>query len=152
LTGDSGTQAYSASKAAVVNLTKVAAVELARHRIRVNAICPGAILTPLLHRGKTEAEVAIAMDEVQPWPDHGEPEDIAGVAVFFASEDSKFVTGEDLLVDGGLFAAGPRVNDRLSKFVRTPEDSVGISRGSTGERPTVHKLEANDLSWLSQKL
>jgi NAD(P)-dependent dehydrogenase (short-subunit alcohol dehydrogenase family) len=151
LTGDSGTQAYSASKAAVVNLTKATAVELGRHRIRVNAICPGAILTPLLHRGRTKVDVARAMDEVQPWPDHGEPEDVAGVAVFFASDDSKFVTGEDLLVDGGLLAAGPRLNDRLSQFVKTPEDTIGISRGSTGEGPTIHKLEDEGREWVGRR-
>jgi len=90
--------AYSSAKAAVVNLTRGAAVELARHRIRVNCICPGAIVTPLFERGLAPG---IRPDRLQPWPDAGRPEDFAGAALFLASDDARFVTGHVFYVDGG---------------------------------------------------
>ena len=81
LSGGAGPAAYSASKAAVINLTRAAALELAEHRIRVNAICPGGILTPLLHRGNPEP-VKRRLDSLQPWPEAGTGENIAGAALF----------------------------------------------------------------------
>ena len=101
-----GPPAYASCKAAIVNFTRCAAVELARARIRVNAICPGAILTPMVHRGREEGMEA-AFSTAQPWPETGRPEHVASVAVFLASEDSRFVTGEAIVVDGGLTALGP---------------------------------------------
>lgn len=106
LSGGAGPIAYSAAKAAVINLTRAAARELAAKRVRVNAICPGGILTPLIDRAGGGA-VAAMLAKLQPWPDHGTPEDIAGAALFLASDDARFVTGEALVVDGGLTAAGP---------------------------------------------
>src|SRR4030095_9157033 len=95
LTGGDGPQAYSAAKAAVINLTRAVAVELAPQRIRVNAICPGGILTPLLHRGSPDAREPL-LTGLQPWPEAGKPEHIAGVALFLATDDARFVTGEAL--------------------------------------------------------
>ena len=92
---------YSAAKAAVINLTRAASLQLAPDLIRVNAICPGGVLTPLTDRGNPAA-VAKQMDKFQPWPEHGKPEHIASAALFLASDDSAFVTGEALVVDGGL--------------------------------------------------
>src|SRR3954469_5679197 len=113
LSGGAGPLVYSAAKAAVVNLTRAAAIELAASGIRVNAICPGAILTPLAI-GKGDPErVATQMDSLQPWPEHGTGDDIAGVASFLASDDARFVTGEAIVVDGGLTAAGPSLNRQL---------------------------------------
>ena len=103
-----GPLAYSAAKSAVVNLTLHSAVELAPHHIRVNAICPGLIFTPLAI-GRNEAALRERMPTFQPWPDGGEPDDIAGVALWLAGPDSGFVTGEAIRVDGGLLAAGPRM-------------------------------------------
>ena len=80
LSGGDGPQAYSASKAAVINLTRAVAVELAPDKIRVNAICPGGILTPLLHRGNPELLQPL-LDRLQPWPEAGQPEHIAGAAL-----------------------------------------------------------------------
>ena len=88
----SGRYAYPASKGAIVNLTKTAAVDLAPLRIRVNAISPGAILT-------TMNPAAKATD--QPWPELGAPEQVASVALFLASDDSRFVVGHNIVVDGG---------------------------------------------------
>jgi NAD(P)-dependent dehydrogenase (short-subunit alcohol dehydrogenase family) len=103
-----GPAAYSACKSAVVALTRSAAVELAPATIRVNALCPGLVLTPLLDRGKP-TELASVLGQAQPWPEAGLPEHIAAVALFLASDDSRFVTGEALLVDGGITARGPGV-------------------------------------------
>ncbi len=108
LSGGCGPHAYTSAKAAVVNLTRSVAVELARKKIRVNAICPGAILTPLVHRGNKEA-LEPMMAQSQPWPEAGLGEDIASAATYLASDESRFVTGAILVVDGGLTAAGPHV-------------------------------------------
>ena len=101
LSGDGGPMVYSAAKAAVISLTQSAAVELASDRIRVNAICPGFIVTPLADGGDPEG-TRRAFATAQPWPDYGRGEDIAGAALFLASDDAAFVTGEKLVVDGGL--------------------------------------------------
>ena len=96
--------AYSASKAAVVSLTRNAASELAEHRIRVNAVCPGIIFTPLMHNGR-EAQAEAVVREIQPWPDRGEPHHVASAVLYLASDESRFMTGAELKLDGGLSAA-----------------------------------------------
>jgi NAD(P)-dependent dehydrogenase (short-subunit alcohol dehydrogenase family) len=117
LSAKSGPAAYSASKAAIVNLTMAAAVQLAEFKIRVNAISPGSILTSLVIKLRGPAERLIpVMERTQPWPEHGRPEYIASVALFLASEDSRFMTGQNLVVDGGLMAAGPRFIDRVAEI------------------------------------
>lgn len=131
LSGGSGPLVYSAAKAAVINLTRAAALQLAPDRIRVNAICPGGILTPLTDRGNPNA-VASQLDKFQPWPEHGKPENIAGAALFLAGDDSVFVTGEALVVDGGLTAAGPNVWKGLSGFGESQLSQTIVNRGSTG--------------------
>lgn len=135
LSGGAGPQAYSAAKAAVINLTRATAIELGRHRIRVNAICPGAILTPLL--GTSQGPGLIErLDRLQPWPEHGVGDDIAGAALFLASDDARFVTGEALVVDGGLTASGPSLVARLA-IDPAQVGLVGVNRGTTGQRATV---------------
>jgi len=106
LNGGSGPSAYSASKAGVVNLTKNAAIELAPARIRVNAIAPGGIFTPLIPASSAQ-EMLGFMKGRQPWPDAGQASDIAYAALFLASDESRFCTGTTLTVDGGLMAWGP---------------------------------------------
>src|SRR4051812_30484044 len=138
LSGGAGPLVYSAAKAAVVNLTRAAAIELAASGIRVNAICPGAILTPLAIGRADPERVAKQMDSLQPWPHHGTGDDIAGVATFLASDDSRFVTGEAIVVDGGLTAGGPGLNARL-RVDAGRGGFVGVNRGSTGEPATVHR-------------
>ena len=135
MSGGGGPLCYSAAKAAVINLTRAAAVELAEHRIRVNAINPGTILTPLMHGGHPE-RVSERMERFVPWPDAvGSPDDIAGAALFLASDDAGYVTGEALVVDGGLTAAGPGLFGGGGPGV-APPGFVGANRGTTGE-PTV---------------
>jgi NAD(P)-dependent dehydrogenase (short-subunit alcohol dehydrogenase family) len=138
LTGGGGAQAYSAAKAAVASITQSTSLELAQHRIRVNAICPGVIYTPLMHGGK-EAAADEWRRVIQPWPDRGEPEHIAGAALFLASDDSTFVSGHLLVVDGGLTAAGPRLVDHSAGF-RKLRTLSGIAYGTTGKKPRYRKL------------
>ena len=139
LSGDAGPIAYSAAKAAVINLTRGAAVELAPDRIRVNAICPGFIATPLAEQGRPESTRA-AFAKSQPWPDYGRGEHIAGAALFLASEDAEFVTGEALIVDGGLSAAGPELSKKFSHISARESGKAGITRGSTGEPPLLRRI------------
>ncbi len=139
LSGGDGPQPYSAAKAAVINLTRAVAVELAPHRIRVNAICPGAILTPLLHRGNPELLQPL-LSALQPWPEVGQPEHIAGVALFLASDDARFITGEALVADGGLTAAGGHALQRLGQG-QMAYAAAGLDRGTTGLEPTFRTVE-----------
>lgn len=113
-----GNQLYTVAKAGVVMLTKTAALELAEFDVRVNAVCPGYIATPLA-AGKAFADfdasdVDAAVERLrgritnsQPMQRGGEPEDIANAVLFLASDDSTWVTGEALVVDGGLLAGRP---------------------------------------------
>jgi NAD(P)-dependent dehydrogenase (short-subunit alcohol dehydrogenase family) len=137
LSGGAGPAAYSAAKAAVVNLSRSNAVELAASRIRVNAICPGIILTPLLHQGREE-QMRELLPKIQPWPEYGRPEDISGVALFLASDDSTFVTGQAIAVDGGLTAIGPDLSNRL-RTMPGEAGLVGVNRGTTGERSQIRR-------------
>ena len=111
-----GPIAYSVAKAGVIHLTKVAAAELARDRIRVNAICPGLILTeiftppdmvPPAMAQMIKAGMRQTAPDAQPLERAGEPLDIANAALFFSSDESAFVTGVSMLVDGGMHV-GPR--------------------------------------------
>jgi NAD(P)-dependent dehydrogenase (short-subunit alcohol dehydrogenase family) len=139
LSGGDGPQAYSAAKAAVINLTRAVAVELGPHRIRVNAICPGGILTPLLHRGSPEAFGRI-LAKLQPLPVAGQPEFIADAALFLASDDSRFVTGEAIVVDGGLTAMGSSAIRSLGQSELAQRMS-GVDRGSTGVEGAFRMVE-----------
>ena len=135
LSGDGGPMIYSAAKAAVISLSKSAAIELAEHRIRVNAICPGFIATPLASAGRDTDELSERFAKSQPWPEPGQGEHIAGAALFLAGDDSRFVTGEALVVDGGLTAAGPELSRRFPKIVGRNSRYVGVTKGSTGDPP-----------------
>ncbi len=94
---------YTASKHAVAGLTKNTAVEYAEKGIRVNALCPGNVLTPLLEASVSDAMLA-QLAEGHPVKRLGTPEEIADCAVFLASEASRFMTGALLSVDGGWTA------------------------------------------------
>lgn len=97
--------AYATSKVAIVHLVKEFSNELAPFGIRVNDIAPGAILTPMFG-GDLEGHWRPVLKTCQPLPITGEPSDIAEMALFLASDVSRFVTGASMLVDGGAVAEG----------------------------------------------
>ncbi|MFO7925726.1 MAG: SDR family oxidoreductase [Halobacteriota archaeon] len=94
---------YVASKHGVIGLTKTAAVEFSGEGIRVNAVCPGVIDTPMVARTKEEdPETIDATAAATPIGRLGQPEEIASAVVWLCSDDASFVTGESLVVDGGF--------------------------------------------------
>ncbi|HEY1927965.1 MAG TPA: glucose 1-dehydrogenase [Caulobacteraceae bacterium] len=106
-----GPLAYSAAKAAVVHMSRCAAAELSRDNIRVNAICPGLIATSIfgtaigMNREAADQMAAMVAQNAaiaQPIKKAGLPDDIAAAAAYLASDDSRFVTGTHIVVDGGL--------------------------------------------------
>lgn len=103
--GSTGRAAYGASKGGVVVLSQVMAVDLAEHGIRVNCIAPGPVDTPLVARMHDEA-IRAAWTRATPMARYATPEEIAGAALFLCSDDSSFVTGHVLAVDGGFLGAG----------------------------------------------
>jgi NAD(P)-dependent dehydrogenase (short-subunit alcohol dehydrogenase family) len=130
--------AYSVAKAGVLHLSRLAAADLARHRIRVNAICPGFIKTnifatslevPGALRDRVNDVIAGFAEQAQPVARGGRPEDIAGAVAFLASDDAAFVTGTHLLVDGGILVgprqswdpAAPTMSDAIRQLIDTPE-------------------------------
>ena len=140
LSGDGGPLVYSAGKAAVVSLTQAAAVELAPDKIRVNAICPGFIATPLADGGRPE-QTRENFSKSQPWPEYGDSEHIAATALFLASEESRFITGESIVVDGGLTAAGPELSKKFPRTSGRNSKVSGITKGSTGEAAEITRLD-----------
>jgi NAD(P)-dependent dehydrogenase (short-subunit alcohol dehydrogenase family) len=97
---------YTASKGAVLSLSRELGVELAGRGVRVNALCPGPVNTPLLEElFATDPERAAKRLVHIPMGRFGEPEEIARAALFLAGDDSSFVTATAFLVDGGLSAA-----------------------------------------------
>lgn len=108
--------AYSVAKAGVLHLTHLAAAELSRHNIRVNAVCPGFITTNIFtaalgldsdKRAAANGMIAGIAAQAQPLQRAGRPEDVAAAVAYLASDDAGFVTGTHITVDGGM-TIGPR--------------------------------------------
>jgi NAD(P)-dependent dehydrogenase (short-subunit alcohol dehydrogenase family) len=106
-----GPIAYSSAKASVIHMSRCAAAQLSPQKIRVNAICPGLIATSIFGASlglprevadQMAARVAEQGAKVQPIPKAGVPDDIAKAALYLASDDSTFVTGTHIVVDGGI--------------------------------------------------
>ena len=137
--GGAGPHAYSAAKAAVANLSRSVSAELAAHRIRVNAIAPGMIKTPLAMGRREDAWDRLAREK-QPWPEPGLPQHIADTALFLAGEDSRFITGQVIVVDGGLTALGPDLfgHEPGSRLLR----KAGLNTGSTGLPGAVREVQS----------
>ncbi|MGW0998701.1 SDR family NAD(P)-dependent oxidoreductase [Streptomyces sp. NPDC002523] len=113
LTGMAAVGTYAATKHAVLGLTRVAALELAGRRIRVNAVCPGAIDTAMSNPARLDpdadpAETSRALDELYrklvPLGRVGQPEEVARLALFLTSDDSSYITGQPFVIDGGWLA------------------------------------------------
>jgi len=124
-----GIHGYATFKAGLIMLTQSAALELGPHRIRVNAIAPGWTITPALVNtlpGDLEDAQRVA-SKAQPFPRYGQPEDIARCAVFLASDDSEFISGVTIPVDGAF----------LTMCNQTPEIEVEIREivSRTGQPP-----------------
>jgi len=101
--------AYAASKGAVISLTRAAALQLGRDRIRVNCICPGVISTPIwgaLPGMDDPAVLEQALGQAQTIRRVGRPEDIASMVLFLGGDESQWITGQAMIVDGGV-TAGP---------------------------------------------
>jgi len=143
-----GPLAYSTAKCAVIHMSRCAAAELSPQKIRVNAICPGLIATsifgdamglPRAVADQMAARVAENAAAAQPVPKAGLPEDIARAALYLASDDSAFVTGAHLVVDGGITIGGRHAWDAAagSPFAAimgvSPEDMANIV--SAGPQP-----------------
>ncbi|OAI40096.1 hypothetical protein AYO38_06480 [bacterium SCGC AG-212-C10] len=109
--GMHGQGAYGSAKGGVVQLTRVCAIENAQYGVRANCICPGGTATPLLWANPastthTDPEtVRTNLANLQPIKRAGLPEDIAGAAIWLASDESSFVTGQAIVVDGGWMAS-----------------------------------------------
>jgi NAD(P)-dependent dehydrogenase (short-subunit alcohol dehydrogenase family) len=104
--GIGGNSAYAASKPRIVGLTKNAALEYAQSGIRVNAVCPGLIRTPMVEHAtvgdaRTEAQFAAIFEPVGRM---GSPEEVAEAVVWLCSEAASFITGDTMTVDGGFVA------------------------------------------------
>lgn len=100
--GEPGHAAYSASKGAVIALTRAMAIELAPDHITVNAICPGPVLTDMLRGVIPDAQARESLGKEAPLGRLGRPADIAGAVVLFASDESDWCTGQALSIDGGF--------------------------------------------------
>ncbi len=121
LLGDFGFSAYNATKGAVINYTRSLALDHAREGIRVNAVCPGVIATPMAGvLGGLGLEAAtlrgIPMNRL------GQPEDVAKAVAFLASDDASFITGTTLVVDGGAAAhtGQPNIPEAIRTSAATP--------------------------------
>lgn len=104
LIGMTGGTAYCASKFAVRGMTKVAALELGKDGIRVNSIHPGGILTPMITGAGLDAQTAGEIFGRVPLQRIGQPEEIATLAAYLASDDASYSTGSEFIADGGLTA------------------------------------------------
>jgi NAD(P)-dependent dehydrogenase (short-subunit alcohol dehydrogenase family) len=134
---------YSAAKAAVIQLTRSVALELAPDGIRVNCICPGGIATPIFATslglppdavGPSTNLMKGALASLHPLGRSGLPEDIARAALWLASDESSFVTGQAIVVDGGITAGRPWAESRaMGAQIR---ELLGVERRPADETST----------------
>ena len=116
--GGAAPVAYSAAKAAVISIAQTTAVQLAEHGIRANAVCPGVIDTDLVPDRAPEVVAT------------GRPEDVAAAVAFLAGDDARFVTGQTLVVDGGVMAGGADYAQELFGTPRRAGLDLGPRRGA----------------------
>jgi NAD(P)-dependent dehydrogenase (short-subunit alcohol dehydrogenase family) len=135
-----GNHVYSAAKAAVIQLTRSVAMELGEDGVRVNCICPGYIATPMIGRARglsaEEAngaveEIRALFEEMQPIRRPGLPEDVARAALWLASDDSGFVNGHALVVDGGV--TGGRMWSDYQNTIRRLSSAIAPGPNKTAQ-------------------
>lgn len=146
--------AYSAAKAAVLQVTRSAAVELGERGIRVNSISPGPILTGMFAKAvgvdPNDADLMTVRDEdfmeaVSPWqaiPRVGRPIDVAGTAVWLISDQASLLNGVDIPIDGGISAGRPAsigmpARSRLASAFKAPDEHAASPRGELGSQGPV---------------
>ncbi len=113
LSGLSGIGAYCASKGGVIALTRAAAGEWAAQNIRINCICPGGIVTGISGFNQDPEQTRAMLSRIHPVNRAGEPVDIANAALWLASDESTFVTGQAIVVDGGWIGVDARYDDMV---------------------------------------
>jgi 3-oxoacyl-[acyl-carrier protein] reductase len=116
LDGEFGYAHYNASKGGIIMLTKTMALELAHLGIRVNAVCPGYLQTPMSMEIDSPAFVRDFVDRYIPLGRPGKVDDIAPVFLFLAGEESSFITGQVFIADGGQLA-GQKASEELLKKI-----------------------------------
>jgi meso-butanediol dehydrogenase/(S,S)-butanediol dehydrogenase/diacetyl reductase len=126
LYADYGLVAYNVAKAAVANLTRGMAIDHAADGVRVNAVCPGPIGSPTVRRLIDQPRFAQAFADAIPMGRIGQPHEVAALIVFLASSDASYITGANVVVDGGLTAATGQPNLRR----------MGVGRARTNEVDT----------------
>ena len=114
--------AYGASKAAVAHLTKYVATQYGKDNIRCNAVAPGLILTPAAERNMS-SEVLDIFKKFNALPYNGEPDDIGYTVLFLASDESKYITGQTIQVEGGHYIANPTISDFNEYMKNVQNDS-----------------------------
>ena len=118
--GAMGRSAYGAAKAGLMQLTRIMAIELATFEISVNAIAPGPIRTDITNHGPEQTEAYISRI---PMRHYGKPEDVAGAALYLASHECRFVTGNTINVDGGFNSSGLIFSlDEMTTYHSGPQD------------------------------
>jgi 3-oxoacyl-[acyl-carrier protein] reductase len=115
--GEYGYAHYNASKGGVIMLTRTMAVELAAFGVRVNAVCPGYIQTPMSEAIDSPEFTARFVDRYIPMNRPGKPEEIAPIFLFLASDESSFITGQTIVADGGQLAGQKPGGDLLAKVL-----------------------------------
>ncbi len=126
LSGDFLQVAYGTAKAAVIRLTQYVATQYGANYVRCNAIAPGAVMTPSL-RDNVPAEAIESIRGHNALPFIGDPDDIAQAMLFLASDDSRYVTGQVLVVDGGMSSHSSIAEDRRTLLPQADESAVGAA-------------------------
>jgi 3-oxoacyl-[acyl-carrier protein] reductase len=116
LDGEFGYAHYNASKGGVIMLTKTMALELAQYGIRVNAVCPGYIQTPMSASIDSPEFTKAFVERYIPMNRPGTPQEIAPLFLFLASEESSFITGQIIVADGGQLAGQKAADEKLTKL------------------------------------
>lgn len=110
--------AYSVSKAGLIRLSQVLAMELSEYNVRVNTVCPGPVETPMMKEAYDTPTLFKARTEAIPMKRFAKPEEIADLVVFLASDNAKYITGEHIVIDGGSTRSMYYLVDKLGKKIK----------------------------------